>query len=145
MIVELLRPGKIVTGLAGEFPQALEELFRRSSFPERLADFRAAFSRGEADRYSYLGNEIAVPHARIDGLPAPEIILGLSGRGIRLNGNPVKIVLFIATPAEQTEEHLQILQRLSALLPTIKDELLAQREPAGVLRVMAKGEREAGL
>ena len=39
MIVELLRLEKIVTGLAGELPQALERLFARSSFPDRVGEF----------------------------------------------------------------------------------------------------------
>jgi sodium/potassium-transporting ATPase subunit alpha len=145
MIVELLRPEKIATGLAGEFPQILEALFRRSAFPDRMAEFRAAFAQGGLNPYSYLGNEIAVPHARIDGLPGPEIIVGIARGGVRLGGNSVRIILFLATPTEQTEEHLQLLQRLSALLPMVKDELLAQRDANGVLRVLIKGEREAGM
>jgi magnesium-transporting ATPase (P-type) len=143
MIVELLRPEKIVTGLGGELPQALERLFARSSFPDRVSEFRAALE--ENSKLAAFGDdEIAVPHVRIEGLPRPEMILGFARDGVRLDGRRVKILLFLATPAADTEAHLQILQRLTALLPAVKEELLAQRNAAGAMAVLAAGERGAG-
>lgn len=144
MIAELLRPEKIVIGLKGELPQALEELFSRSSISNRAEEFRSGLSRGNTNPCGYIGNQIAIPHVRLEGLTAPEMILGLSHSGMRLNGNNVKIVLFFATPAEQTEEHLQLLQRLTSLLPTIKDALLAQRDARSALKIIAQGEQQAG-
>jgi sodium/potassium-transporting ATPase subunit alpha len=144
MIVELLRPEKIVMGLRGELSQALEQLFARSSFPERVNEFRAALAQRNSRLYSYVGNETVVPHVRIEGLPRPEMILGLARDGVRLDGRLVKVLLFLATPAEQTEEHLQLLQRLSSVLPAIKDELLAASGAGSAWNVLAKGEREAG-
>ena len=144
MIVEVLKPEKIVIGLSGGFASALAEILRRSSFPDRVAEFQSLLDRGETNRHSYIGDEIALPHVRAEGLSGPEMILGLSRAGIRLDGNVVKILLFFAMPAEQTEEHLQLLQRLTSLLPTIKEELLAQRSPAGALKTIARGEQQAG-
>ena len=144
MILELLKPEKIVIGLKGELPQVLDRLFNRSSFPDRVEEFRSALVKGNSNPYSYIGNDIAVPHVRLEGLSRPEMILGLSRAGMRLNGNVVKILLFFATPAEQTEEHLQLLQRLTSLLPAIKDELLAQRDTTSALKIIAKGEQQAG-
>jgi len=144
MIAELLRPDRIVLGLRGEAPQVLEELFRDSFHPDLAREFRSGILAGNADRYSYIGQNIAIPHVRLEGLAAPEMILGLSREGIRLNEHIVKILLFFATPADQTEEHLQLLQRLSSLLPTIRDELLTQRRREEVVKVIIRGERLAG-
>ncbi|MBI4522319.1 MAG: HAD-IC family P-type ATPase [Deltaproteobacteria bacterium] len=145
MIAELLKSEKVVVGLKGEVHQALEDLLRRSSFPDRIAEFRAGLTlHRNANPYSYVGDEIAIPHVRLEGLPRPEMILGLSRSGIPLNGHSVKILLFFATPADQTEEHLQLLQRLTALLPAIKEDLLKQRDPQNALRVIAKAEPQAG-
>jgi magnesium-transporting ATPase (P-type) len=144
MIVELLRPEKIVTGLRGELSQALEQLFARSSFPERVNEFRAALAQRNSRLYSYVGDETVIPHVRIEGLPRPEMILGLARDGVRLDGRLVKVLLFLATPAEWTEEHLQLLQRLSSVLPAIEDELLAASGAGSAWNVLAKGEREAG-
>lgn len=144
MILELLKPEKIIIGLRGELPQALTQLWSRSSFPDRVEAFRSLLARASPNPYSYLGNGIAVPHVRVEGLSDPEMILALSRAGIELDGNVVKILLFFAMPAEQTEEHLQLLQRLTSLLPAIKEDLLAQRDAAGVLKAVAKGEQRAG-
>src|SRR3990172_7365431 len=144
MIAELLRPDRIVLGLRGEAPQVLEELFRDSFHPDLAREFQSGIRAGNADRYSYIGQNIAIPHVRLEGLAAPEMILGLSREGIRLNEHIVKILLFFATPADQTEEHLQLLQRLSSLLPTIRDELLTQRRREEVVKVIIRGERLAG-
>ncbi|MBI2359238.1 MAG: HAD-IC family P-type ATPase [Deltaproteobacteria bacterium] len=144
MIVELLRAEKIIFDLKGSFPEALESPLRRFSSPDRLPELRSGLASAKADAYSYIGSHIAIPHVRLEGLPGPELILGLSREGVRLNQHRVQIVLLLVTPAEQTEEHLKLLQRLSSLLPAIRHELVAQRDAAGVLRVVARGEQFAG-
>jgi magnesium-transporting ATPase (P-type) len=144
MILELLKPEKIVFGLKGDLPQVLEELFRHLSFPECVAEFRSALASGDADRFSYIGDHIAIPHVRLEGLTAPEMILGLSPQGVSVNGNTVKVMLLLATPANETERHLQLLQRLSSLLPTISVDLLSQTDAASTLKIIARGEQQAG-
>ena len=143
MIAELLRPEKIVMlGPKGDLVQALEELLRHSSLAALRADIVAAAAN--TTRYSYIGGEIAIPHVRLEGLSAPEMILGLSPQGVKLGADVVKILLFFATPADQTEQHLQLLQRLTSLLPAIKDELLLKRSPNQVLKALVQGEQQAG-
>ena len=55
------------------------------------------------------------------------------------------MVLLLATPAEQPAQHLQFLQRISSLLPAIRDELLKQRDPRRVLQVIARAEQQSAL
>lgn len=116
MITELLRPEKIVTGLSGGLAQALEQLFTRSSFPDRVNEYRTALIGGNSKLYTYVDDEIAVPHVRIEGLPGTDMILGLARKGVRFNGHSIKIFFFLATPAEQTEEHSRHTVRTAALL-----------------------------
>ncbi|HTM08735.1 MAG TPA: HAD-IC family P-type ATPase [Verrucomicrobiae bacterium] len=143
MIVELLRPEKIVMELTGEIPQALEKLFTRTSFPDRIEDFRRAVGSGDTP-YSCLGNGVAIPHVRIDGLPRPELLLGVAPRGMAMNGEQISLLVFLATPADRTEEHLQMLQRLSSLLPAIKEEIIAQHDAKDALKIIARAEQKAG-
>ena len=53
--------------------------------------------------------------------------------------------MLLATPAEQPPQHLQLLQRIGSLLPAIRDELLAQRDAGGVLRLIARAEQQSAL
>jgi sodium/potassium-transporting ATPase subunit alpha len=144
MIVELLQAEKILFDIEGSFLDVLETLLCKFSLPERLPEVRQALSSGKANAYGYIGSHIAIPHVRLDRISRPELILGLSRDGVKLDSERIKIVLFFATPEEQTEEHLKLLQRLSSLMPAIATELLAQRDAAGVLRVVARGEQVAG-
>ena len=145
MIAELLQPAKIVFGLKGEFSQVLETLCKQSAIPGLPGQFRNKTIQRDEERFSYIGDGIAIPHLRVDNLPAPELILGLSREGITFNNHVIKIVLFLVTPAEQPAQHLQLLQRVCSLLPAIRSELLAQRDPARVLKVVAVAEQQSAL
>ncbi|HSF58660.1 MAG TPA: HAD-IC family P-type ATPase [Candidatus Binatia bacterium] len=145
MIAELLQPAKIVFGLRGEFTEVLETLSKQSALPGLAGQLRNKASTHDEERFSYIGDGIAVPHLRVDHLPAPELILGLSREGIKFNDHVIKIVLFLVTPAEQPAQHLQLLQRVCSLLPAIRDELLTQRNPARVLKAVARAEQQSAL
>jgi mannitol/fructose-specific phosphotransferase system IIA component (Ntr-type) len=66
-----------------------------------------------------LGAGVAVPHARIDGLPAPAIALGLSARGIdfdALDGAPARVVVLLLTPRGKDADHLELLAQIGRTL-----------------------------
>jgi sodium/potassium-transporting ATPase subunit alpha len=145
VITELLEPTKIVVGIKGDFAQVLETLCKQSAIADLSGQFRNKTIQRDEERFSYIGDGIAVPHLRVDNLPAPELILGVSREGVKFNSHVIKIVLFLVTPIEQPAQHLQLLQRVCSLLPAIRDELLAQRDPAEVLKVIARAERQSAL
>jgi PTS system nitrogen regulatory IIA component len=56
------------------------------------------------------GKGVAVPHAKIEGLPRVVAAVGRSSRGIdfsSLDGEPVYAVFLIASPADEPEMHLR--------------------------------------
>ena len=113
MIAERLEPKKIIFGLKGDFTEAVDRLCACSDLEGLATKLHAAKPQQQAERYSYIGQGVAVPHVRIDNLPTPELILGLSVQGLKLNDERVHVVLLLATPAEQPAQHLQLLQRTS--------------------------------
>lgn len=145
MIAERLEPKKIILGLKGDFTEAVDRLCVCSDLEGLATKLHAAKPQQQAERYSYIGQGVAVPHVRIDNLPTPELILGLSVQGLKLNDERVHVVLILATPAEQPAQHLQLLQRISSLLPAIRNELLDQRDPGRVLKVIARAEQISAL
>jgi potassium/sodium efflux P-type ATPase len=145
MIVERLEPDKILFGLKGDFSEAVDRLCRRSALPDLADQLRAKNSSHDLDRYSYIGDGVAVPHIRIDNLSTPELILGLSPNGLSFNQHTVHLILLLATPAEQPAQHLQLLQRVGTLLPAIRGELLVQRNARRVLQVIARAEQQSAL
>jgi sodium/potassium-transporting ATPase subunit alpha len=145
MIAECLGPSKVIFGLKGSFSEAVEKLSSRSSQPGVASELLSQKSGQPNERYSYIGDAIAVPHVRVEHLPAPELILGLAPDGLSFNNHRIKIVLLLATPAEQPAQHLQLLQRVCSLLPAVRDELLKQRDPSRVLQLIARAEQQSAL
>lgn len=145
MIAERLDRQRIVFGLKGDFSQALDRLCSHSPLPDLAAKLHEPKLQHKTERYSYLGHGVAVPHVRIDNLPGPELILGLSPEGLKLDNDRVHVVLLLATPTEQPTQHLQLLQRISSLLPAIRNELLDQRDPRRLLQVIARAEQMSAL
>ena len=143
MIAERLNPEKIIFGLEGELAKALDQLCARSSIRDLAARFRAQKPNQNNQHYTSIGSGISVPHVRIDDLAAPELILGLSAKGLSCNNEKIHIVLLLATPAEQPPQHLQLLQRVSSLLPAIRSQLLAQHDARAVLQLIARAEQQS--
>jgi len=145
MIAERLDSAKIVFGIKGELSSAIETLCGHSNLPDLAAQFSAHKPDTQNERYSYIGGGIALPHLRIDNLAEAEIVLGLAPAGLAFNDHKIHIVLLLATPADRPTEHLQLLQRLSSLLPAVRDDLLKQRNPEQALQIIARAEQQSAL
>ena len=145
MIAERLDRAKIVFGLKGELAGAIDQLSAHSRIPEFGAQFHAYPPDQQNERYSYIGEGIAVPHLRIDDLGEPELILGLAPDGLAFNQHKIQIVLLLATPAKRPAEHLQLLQRIASLLPAIRAELLQQRRAEEIVKIIARAEQQSAL
>ena len=145
MIAERLDNANIVFGLKGELADAIDSLSARSHIPELGAQFRAHQPDQQNERYSYIGEGIAVPHLRIDNLAEPELILGLAPDGLTFNDHKIGIVLPLATPAERPAEHLQLLQRICSVLPAIREELLKQHRAEQIIKIIARAEQQSAL
>jgi sodium/potassium-transporting ATPase subunit alpha len=146
MIAERLDSAKIVFGLKGEIAGAIDQLSAHSEIEGLGAQFRAHPANERNERYSYIGEGIAMPHLRVDNLAQPELILGLSRDGLKFNDHyRVNLIILLITPAARPAEHLQLLQRIASLLPALRDELLEQRRADDVIKIVARAEQQSAL
>ncbi|MEO8503240.1 MAG: PTS sugar transporter subunit IIA [Acidobacteriota bacterium] len=66
-----------------------------------------------------IGGGVAIPHAKIVGLRAPLLAVGLAPQGLDYDapdGEPVRVLFLIASPAEAPAEHLRLLAAISRWL-----------------------------
>ena len=66
-----------------------------------------------------LGNGVAVPHAKIDGLKRTVLALGRSNAGVDFNsldGEKTHIFFMLISPKEDVGSHLKILAKISHLI-----------------------------
>lgn len=65
------------------------------------------------------GKGVAVPHARVPGLPRPVAAVGRSSRGLDFNsldGGPVFGVILLLSPEEPAEQHLRAMDLVFRLM-----------------------------
>jgi Kef-type K+ transport system membrane component KefB/mannitol/fructose-specific phosphotransferase system IIA component len=98
-ITELVRPA--CEALGGD-PDAIESAVRRR----------------EAMMPTGVGNRIALPHARLPGLDAPLVAVGISERGVDFDapdGLPAQVVFLILTPLDDGGAQLDVMARLARI------------------------------
>lgn len=106
---------------AASKPALLAELARRAAVQtgHGEAGLAASLAAREALGSTGVGAGIAVPHARIDGLPG---VFGLFARLEKpvpfeaIDGRPVDLVFLLLSPSRSSSEHLSILAAVSRRL-----------------------------
>lgn len=98
--------------------QAIEELSNTAAEVaglDKVAVNSAVVAR-ERLQSTGLGNGVAVPHARLEGLAAPVLAVGFSQPGIDFDapdGEPAKLIFLLLTPADDPEVQLEILSDMA--------------------------------
>ncbi|MGE5276977.1 MAG: PTS sugar transporter subunit IIA [Acidobacteriota bacterium] len=85
------------------------------------ADLAERLLRRERDGCTSLGEGIAFPHCRVEGLREPLLSVGVSSAGIdfgALDGVLITLVFLLLSPREAPALHLQALARLTRLVRT---------------------------
>ena len=138
-VADFVTPATVIVGLrAKDKHQLLDEIARRAAATlglERAAILEPLLAR-EALGSTGVGRGIAIPHARIAGLPR---LLGLLARLERpvdftaIDDQPVDLVCLLLTPA-LAAEHLPALACLSRRLreKAVADRLRAARDGAAL-------------
>lgn len=90
-----------------------------------------------------IGEGVAIPHGKLDGLAQITVAIGLSRTGIpfdAVDGAPVRIFVALLAPNSSAGDHLRALGRLSKLLksPDVRTRLLAERSPLDVYHALVE-------
>ncbi len=92
-----------------------------------------------------LGEEIAVPHARLSGLARPVLVIGHSASGIDFDapdGEPVRLIFLLLTSRQDDAAQVQIIGQIARFFRRADArELIYQGQPIDVLRASVKIER----
>jgi mannitol/fructose-specific phosphotransferase system IIA component (Ntr-type) len=95
-----------------------------------------------------LGNGVAIPHARCQGLRAPIVVFGRSGEGLVFSpaaSKLVHLVFLLVTPAEQPEAQLALLKQLASICrePSAREALKLATSAADFMSILNSLSREA--
>ena len=79
-------------------------------------DAREAVLERERTAPTGLGDEVAIPHASVEGLPKPLLALGVSPEGIDFDapdGQPARLVFLLLMPPKAYEQEVRILASIA--------------------------------
>jgi fructose-specific phosphotransferase system IIA component len=73
----------------------------------------------EETRSTGIGSAIAIPHGKCDATKELVMAVGIAAEPVEfesVDGKPVKIILLLVSPADQTGPHIQALAKISRLM-----------------------------
>ncbi len=93
---------------------------------------------------TFLNEGVALPHARLEGLDAPMVALGLCRSGIldAFTETPIEAVFLLITPKEGHRSHLQLLAITGRLMQnrSVRNRLKKEQSPARILEILKESE-----
>jgi len=94
-----------------------------------------------------IGENVAIPHAGIDGCSEILPVLAVNEKGVKydsIDGKSVKIIFMIIYPKKYIKTQLQFLARVSRLLRNdcLRESLIKSSSPKEVMRILNKYESE---
>ncbi len=136
ILTQILRPDCVKVPLEGNNRQAVitelvDLLNSKGLLLDRNVALEAVLMR-EQTRSTGIGSGIALPHGKCKGVKELVMAIGIAGEPIdfaSVDGKPVKIVILLVSPADQTGPHIQALARISRLM--LDEQFKQQIEKAG--------------
>jgi len=114
----LVRVPLAATDKAGAITELVDVLHENGWINDRDAVLRAVLDR-EATRSTGIGYGLAVPHGKSPACPQLAMAAGKPAKPIDFgskDGQPVNIIVLLASPPDQTGPHIQALARISRLM-----------------------------
>lgn len=152
-LAEAITPGRIVLGLeAPSIQQAVRNALARvpaAELPQQAEGLARAVCDRERLAPTYLGRNIAMPHARLAGLEKPVMIFARSEKGVAIEGQPKEkahLFFILLTPSGQPRVHQKMQARIAAILENsdyVVERLREATTAAEILETIRTGEQAA--
>ncbi len=135
-IADILKPECIIPDLDGKTKKdILAQLARpiSESYKVDLDEMVSALLNREKLGSTGIGDGVAIPHAKVNGLSSIVASVGISREGLKfdaLDGKPCHIFFLLMAPANTSSGHLKALARISMLLknPDTRNRLIEARD-----------------
>jgi len=139
-IADILAPERVITEItAASKRDILEELARPVSGAMNidLQELVEVLMAREALGSTGIGEGVAIPHGKVQGLRDIVAVLGRSSRGLDFNAidrKPCHIFFMLLAPSNSASQHLKALARASTLLkdPSLRQKILESSSSAEI-------------
>lgn len=124
--INCIRCPLVATDKKGVIDELVDLLAAAGRVPDAKALKDAVWTR-EQTRTTGIGHGLAIPHGKCPGMPQLAIAIGKPAKPMdfeAIDGQPVKLVVLLASPPDRTSDHIQTLAQVSRLM--IKDQFREQ-------------------
>jgi fructose-specific phosphotransferase system IIA component len=151
-LLDFLTPECIKAPLAAADKRGvIDELVDVLSVVKKVADAAAlkeAVWTRELTRTTGIGHGLAIPHGKSTGLSALAMAIGKPAKPMdfqAIDGQPVRLVVLLASPPDRTSDHIQALARISRLMTMddFRNKIYAAQTSAEIYELLRSQERPA--
>lgn len=147
-MADALTPGRVVLGIdASSLEEAIGQVFGRvaaTELPLPVDRIVKAVLERERAMSTYLGNGLAIPHARLEGFERPALLFGRSDAGIPIKGREDKahFLFILLTPSGSPRVQVRLLARICGLIDSeyVVERLRKAETHAGVVEAIRAAE-----
>ncbi len=122
-LLDILTPSCIRAPLASPNKKGvIDELVDVLAAAGKVSDAKAlkdAVWTREQTRTTGIGHGLAIPHGKCPGMTGLAMAIGRPAKPMdfeAIDGQPVKLVVLLASPPDRTSDHIQALARISRLM-----------------------------
>jgi fructose-specific phosphotransferase system IIA component len=100
----------------------------------------------EQTRTTGIGHGLAIPHGKCAGMSALAMAIGKPSKPMdfeAIDGQPVKLVVLLASPPDRTSDHIQALARISRLMTmdAFREQMYAATTASDIFELLKSQER----
>lgn len=148
-LTEILKPQNIKVPLAAKTKtEAISELVDLLASTTEVTDAKKvldAVLERESTRTTGIGNGLAIPHGKCNGVGHLVMAIGRPAQPIdfqAIDGRPVNLIWLLASPPDQTGPHIHALARISRLMTIdrFRQALAAAQTPQDLYNVIVQQE-----
>jgi fructose-specific phosphotransferase system IIA component len=148
-LLDILSPDCIKAPLAsGEKKGVIDELVDLLAAAKKVADagaLKEAVWTREQTRTTGIGHGLAIPHGKCAGMTSLAMAIGKPAQPMdfqAIDGQPVRLVVLLASPPDRTSDHIQALARISRLMTMdeFRTRIYAARTPADIYELLKSQE-----
>ena len=151
-LLDILTPDAVIAPMqATEKRAAIDELVDALAEAGKVSDaeaLRSAVWTREQTRTTGIGHGLAIPHGKCSGLTGLAMAVGRPAEPMEfeaIDGQPVRLIVLLASPPDQTSDHIQALARISRLMnaEAFREEIYAAASAEEIYELIKKQEQPA--
>lgn len=151
-LLDILSPQCVVAPLAATDKRGvINELVDVLAASAKVSDAQglkdAVWTR-EQTRTTGIGHGLAIPHGKSAGMPNLAMAIGKPAQPMdfeAIDGQPVKLIVLLASPPDRTSDHIQALARISRLMTMddFRNQIYAAKSADEIYALLESKEKSA--